>query len=50
VTSVLTLASVGASTLGSSGAYTPPEDLQVLAPTELWNIWYNVGGETTVST
>jgi hypothetical protein len=27
---------VGAETLGSSGAYTLPEDLEVLAPTELW--------------
>jgi hypothetical protein len=31
---------VGAETLGSSGGYTPPEDLQVSAPTEMWKkIW-----------
>jgi hypothetical protein len=34
----LTPTLVGAETLGSSGEYTAPEDLQVSAPTKLWKI------------
>jgi hypothetical protein len=41
---------VGAETLGSYGVYTPPEDLQVSAPTKLRNNWYNGWGTTRVST
>jgi hypothetical protein len=44
--SVLTQSLVGTETLGSYGAYIQPEDLEVSAPTELRNQFYNMGGET----
>jgi hypothetical protein len=49
-TSVFTATLVEAETLGSSGAYTAPEDLQVSAPTELWKKWYSRWSETRVPT
>jgi hypothetical protein len=49
-TSVVTPALVEVKTLGSSGAYTAPEDPQVSAHSEPWTQWYSRSTKARVST